>query len=487
MKKKYLILLVLAAFFAACTDNFEDYNTDKKNPAIVAGESLFSNAEKSLSDHMSSSNVNVNVLKLFAQYWTETTYTDEANYDLINRGIPQQVFRDFYRGLLRDFQEATKIITETPATSAIGETEKQNKLAIIDLLVCYSYQQLVDIFGNVPYTEAMDVENVAPAYDDAATIYADLIDRVNAALTQLDDAQGSFGTADLIYSGDVAAWKKFGNSLKIKLGIGLADYDGGTLAKATVESAVAGAFGGIGDGAFFPYQTSSPNYNPLYDDLVTSGRNDFVAANTIVDIMNALQDPRRWAYFEEMAEGGFIGGVYGSTSPYALYSHLSDALHQPTLLGLFITYDQVLFYLAEGAARGYSVGGTEEELYNAAITASFELWGVPADSITSYLANPDVAWATAPGTWQEKIGTQAWLAFYARGLEGYTSWRRLDFPILNMPESITEYNEIPKRYTYPVNEQTLNKESWQAASDAIGGDEMVTPLFWDTAQPVPTK
>jgi hypothetical protein len=105
MKKKYLILLVLAAFFAACTDNFEDYNTDKKNPAIVAGESLFTNAEKSLSDHISSTNVNVNVFKLFAQYWTETTYTDEANYDLINRGIPQQVFRDYYRGLLRIFRK----------------------------------------------------------------------------------------------------------------------------------------------------------------------------------------------------------------------------------------------------------------------------------------------------------------------------------------------------------------------------------------------
>jgi hypothetical protein len=103
------------------------------------------------------------------------------------------------------------------------------------------------------------------------------------------------------------------------------------------------------------------------------------------------------------------------------------------------------------------------------------------------MANADVAWATAPGTWQEKIGTQAWLAYYSRGLEGFTSWRRLDFPILNMPESITEYNEIPKRYTYPVNEQTLNKASYEAAAAAIGGDVMTTPLFWDTAQPEPVK
>ena len=485
MKKKYLILLILVAFFAACTDKFEDYNLDRKNPAKVAGEALFSNAEKSLVDHMSSTNVNVNVFKLFSQYWTETTYTDEANYDLINRNIPQQVFRDFYRGFLRDFQEADKLITETGFTSPVGQVEMENKLAIIELLVCYSYQQLVDIFGDVPYSEAMNIDNISPKYDKASEIYSDLINRVKAAVAALDDSQGSFGSADFVYDGDVASWKKFGNSLLVKLGIGIADFDA-TLAKSTIEGAYAGAFTSGGDDALFPYQTASPNYNPIYDDLVASGRNDFVAANTIVDYMNDLDDPRRPAYFDEVEGGGFVGGIYGTLSAYSLYSHLSAAIHDPTFPGMLLTYDQLLFYLAEAAARNFSVGATAEELYADAITASFDFWGVSADA-AGYLANPDVAWATAAGDWKQKIGTQAWIAFYTRGLEGFTSWRRLDFPILNMPESITQYNEIPKRYTYPVNEQTLNKASWEAASTSIGGDDMTTPLFWDTEQPVPVK
>ena len=137
MKNKYFILLVLIALFAACTDKFEEFNTDVKNPAVVAGEPLFSNAQKAMVDQISSTNVNLNDWKLYAQYWTETTYIDEANYDVVNRTVPDYQFRAYYRGFIRDYQEATKIISETAATSEIGEVEISNKLAIIELMVYY--------------------------------------------------------------------------------------------------------------------------------------------------------------------------------------------------------------------------------------------------------------------------------------------------------------------------------------------------------------
>jgi hypothetical protein len=474
MKNKYFILLVLIALFAACTDKFEEFNTDVKNPAVVAGEPLFSNAQKDMVDQISSTSVNENVWKLYAQYWTETTYIDEANYDIVNRTIPDYQFRAYYRGFLRDYQEATKIITETAATSAVGEIEKSNKLAIIELMVCYAYQELVDIFGDIPYSQALDVNNIAPAYDKAADIYADLISRVTAATAALDPAQGSFGGADIIYGGDVAAWIKFGNSLKIKLGISIADANDG-LAKSTVASGIAGAFTSHADDALVHYFSASPNYNPIYDDLVASGRNDFVPANTIVDIMNTLDDPRRPAYFEPMEDGTFVGGPYGYSSPYANYSHLSAWIHDPTFPGIVMTYDEVQFYLAEAAARGYTVPETAQTYYENGITASFEYWGV-ADA-AAYIAKPEVAWDAAK--WKELIGTQAWLSFYTRGLIGYNEWRRLDYPILNLAETISAYNEIPTRFTFPVNEQTLNKASYEAASASIGGDLPTTRIFWD--------
>ncbi|MGE5420692.1 MAG: SusD/RagB family nutrient-binding outer membrane lipoprotein, partial [Chloroflexota bacterium] len=356
MKNKIFIITTLVVFLGSCTDKFEEFNTDTKNPAKVSGEALFSNAELALTDQVSSTNVNLNVFKLFTQYWTETTYTDEANYDIINRGVPDLTFREYYRGFLRDFQEARTVILATPASAtATGPTEKLNKLAIIDLLQAYAFQNLVDIFGNVPYSEAMDINNIAPKYDDAFTIYKDLIHRVDTSVAALDTTAGSFGTADLIYGGDAARWRRFGNSLKLKLGITLGDVDP-ALSRTTVESALAaGVFKSNADDALLNY-LGAIHTNPIYTDVVQSGRNDFVAANTIVDLMNQKQDPRLPFYFTQNG-GVYKGGVYGESSPYSQYSHIADPITAPVFPGILLTYDEVLFYRAEAAARGFNAGG----------------------------------------------------------------------------------------------------------------------------------
>lgn len=482
MKNKYILIIGLVLFFGSCTKNFEEFNTDTKNPSKVSGEALFSNAELALTDQISSTNVNLNVFKLFAQYWTETTYTDEANYDIINRGIPDLTFREYYRGFLRDFKEADSLIMKaTNVQTDQQKAEQANKHSIIEFLVCYSYQNLVDMFGNVPYAESENINNIAPKYEDAATIYADLIRRVDAAVTAMDTASGSFGSADLIYGGNTSLWRRFGNTLKVKLGITLADVNP-ALSRSTVESAVAsGVFKSNDDNALLKY-LSAIHTNPIYQDVIQSGRNDFVPANTIVNLMNTLQDPRRPLYFTLNA-GAYVGGVYGESSPYAQYSHIADAITQPTFPGILMTYDQALFYLAEAAARGFNVGGTAAGYYNSAVTASILFWGGTPAQAAAYLAQPSVSF-TGPGTWQQKIGTQSYIAFYTRGQEGFNQWRRLDYPVLNLPPTIQTYSQIPKRLTYPVNEQTLNKANYEAASQAIGGDLLTTRVFWDVRDPV---
>lgn len=485
MKRIYILIFIVGSTLAACTDKFEDYNTDKKNPASVTGEALFSNAERTLSDQVNSTDINLNVWKIFAQYWTATTYVDEANYDIVNRNIPDNTFQEYYSGndatrsggFLKDFKEATDIISKTVPTSSIGEIEKSNKLAIIEILTVYAYQNLVDMFGNVPYSEALDITKISPVYDDASTIYQDLINRLDDALGTLDPTHGSFGGADLIYSGDVPKWILFANSLKLKIGITLADVNP-TLSKTTVESAVAGGvFASADDSGLFPY-LGAIHTNPIYVDVVQSGRDDFVPANTIINLMNSLSDPRRTSYFT-LNGGVYIGGIYGESNPFSTYSHIGSEIISPDFHGFLLTYDEVLFYLAEAAARGFSVGGTAESFYNSAVTASILSWGGTDTQATAYLSTPQVAYATATGTWQQKIGTQAYIALYTRGLEGFTEWRRLDFPVLNLPPTITNYSQLPKRFTYPVNEQTLNKANHASASQAIGGDLLTTKLFWD--------
>jgi hypothetical protein len=475
MKKIYPLFVGFVLFLAtACTGDFAEFNMEKKKPAIVAGESLFSNAQKDLVDQISSTNVNDNVFKLYAQYWNEATYVDESNYDLIKRNISNNLFRYYYRDVLKDLQEAEAIISTTEYS---GESPlvKTNKLHIISLLRAYAFQQLVDIFGAVPYTEALDVNNVYPKYDAGDVIYKDLIEKVKIAVNGLDSDFDSFGSADLIYGGDVSRWKKFGNSLLVKLGITLSDYDP-TLAEATVLAGASGAFTSADDDALFPYQTSSPNFNPLYVDIIASGRRDFVPANTIVDVMNGLEDPRREAFFT-LCDGQYIGGQYGHLSnPFDAFSHIPPAISAPDFKGILFTYEEIQFYLAEAAARGFALPASAEDYYNEAVRASFAFWGV--NGADDYLNKPEVRYD--PAAWQPLIALQAWIAFYTRGLEGYTSWRRFDLPRFNVAQEVTAETDIPTRFTFPINEQTLNAANYAAASELIGGDRLTTRIFWDT-------
>ena len=479
MKRSYIIFLVLVGLFVGCTNSFEDFNTDKKNPAQVAGNALFANSEKALVDQVYSTNVNLNIFKMMAQYWTETTYTDEANYLIDERNIPRNIYNAYYREAIKDMTSASDLIgleTDPAAAETI-----QNRQAIIEIFKVYCYQRLVDIFGNIPYSEAMNIDNVYPKYDDAATIYSDFLSKLDAAIAKLDPTKDSFGSSDLIYGGDVASWKKFANTLKIKIGIELADVNP-AVAKSTIEGAVSGAFTSSADDATFDYLSASPNQNPLYTDLVASGRHDFVAANTIVDVMNNLEDPRRAFYFTDV-DGEYIGGPYGEDNAYPNYSHINDAIQAPDYPAYLLTYDEMLFYLSEAAARGISVPKTAEQYYNEAIIESITSWGGTAQMASDYLAQADVAWATAPDAsadgWREKIGTQSWIASYVRGMLGYTTWRRLDYPVFNVAPTIESTQDIPTRFTYPIEEQTLNAANYQSASSAIGGDDLTTKLFWD--------
>lgn len=485
MKKIILIisLVFVGLLFNSCTKNFNDFNTDKKNPSIVKGEYLFSYAQKEMMDQISNTNVNLNVWKLFAQYWTETTYTDEANYDIVNRTIADQAFRTYYRDVLNNLKKAKELIETDPVVEPATEETTTNKLLVIDVLEVYCYANLVDIFGDVPYTEALDIDNPNPKYDDAASIYADLFTRLDHDISTFSGTESFQNSEDIIYDGDVSAWKTFANSLKLKLAIHLADVDPG-VAQTNAEAAVsAGVFTSAADNAMFAYLGSTPNTNPLYEDLILSGRSDFVVANTLVDIMNGLEDPRMDSYFTYKIEGEYVGGVYGASNAFTSYSHINDAIQAPDFPGILMTYSEVEFYIAEAAARGYAVGQSAEEAYNAAITASFEFWGLSSADAADYLAKSEVAYSTAGGSWQEVIGTQSYIAFYTRGFIGYTQYRRLDYPAMNEAPAAATGGPVPTRFTYPVNEQTLNAESYAAASSAIGGDDLLTKIFWDKFDP----
>ncbi|MCK5846455.1 MAG: SusD/RagB family nutrient-binding outer membrane lipoprotein [Bacteroidales bacterium] len=487
MKKILFILLVFV--IASCSKDFEEMNTNTKSPETVAGETLFTNAQKELSDQLASVNVNTNIWKLWARYITETTYVDEANYDIINRSQPDNAFRTFYRDILRDLMESSDVMGKIEFVAAEDIAAQKNRLAIVEVLNVFAYQRLVDMFGNIPYSESLKVdETTTPIYDDAEGIYADLFSRLDAAISNLDAANGSFGSADVYYGGDVAQWIKFANSLKLKMAITVADVAGLNPGTKAAAAAAAGVIDAEADNCTMVYLGASPNTNPLFLDLVASGRHDFVATADIIDTMLYLVDPRIDMYYDPIdtsSDGSgkyaHIGGAYGYSNPYDVNSHLSATLEVPSFECMILSYEEVEFYLAEAVERGWAVGGTAEDHYNNGIMASIAYWSNGSDDGSAYVALPAVAYSTAAGTnWQEKIGFQSWLAAFNRGFIGYTTMRRLDFHTFPQPpQAKTDDGSLPLRFTYPVDEQTLNGANHEAASAAIGGDNMLTKLFWD--------
>ena len=387
-----------------------------------------------------------------------------------------------YRDVLRDFKESAKLIDAMPAVTAADIKVKNNKKAIIDIMTAYTYSVLVDTFGDVPYSEALNIEvNPLPKYDDAKTIYKDLISRLKDDNNLLSAGSDSFGSADLIYGGNAGKWKLFANSLRLRLAINIDDADH-AIGNTEVLAAVAdGIISNNSDNTALIYLMQQPNTNPLYLDLVISGRNDFLPANTIVNKMNTLNDPRREKYFDLTgATTVYSGGVYGSSNGFANFSHISATLADPTYPATLMSYSEVEFLLAEAVERSIAVGGTASNHYNNAITASMESWGVATADIVTFLAEPAVNYTTATGNWKQKIGEQSWLAQYNRGYEGWTNFRRLDFPALIAPAvTFNSITKVPTRFTYPANEQTLNGTNVSGASAAIGGNTLLTKLFWD--------
>ncbi|MCD0470996.1 SusD/RagB family nutrient-binding outer membrane lipoprotein [Flavobacterium sp. JAS] len=484
MKKISLILLAAISIWS-CSENIEDLNVNVKDPSNVPGEALFTSAQKSLVDQMVNTNVNNNIFRLLNQYWTETVYTDESNYDLVTRTIPEQHWQFLYKDVLKDLDQSAKNITNTPLGLTENPLDKQNKLAIIEILNVYTYSVLVDTFGNVPYTQALNLNYKTPKYDDALTIYKDLIGRLNKAIANLNTGGKSFGGSDRMYSGDITKWLKFANTLKLRMGITISDIPSeSALAQATVSSAAPFVFESNLDNADLKYLTATPNTNPLYVDLVASGRSDFVPTSTLIDAMQTLEDPRLAKYFDSNQDDPstpqieYIGGENGASNSFANTTHITPTVQVPDYPGTILDYAETQFLLAEAAERSlYGTPADAESHYNAAITASILDWGGTAADATTYLANPAVAYTTATGTWKQKIGTQSWIATYNSPFEGWSSYRRLDFPVLATPADAVSV--LPLRYTYPIIEQSLNKASYTEASSAIGGDAVATKLFWD--------
>ncbi len=471
MKKLFIYSTVVLLGFSSCTKDINSLNENTKAPEEVPAGMLFANAQKELFRFDASPNVNDNNLRLWAQHWTQTTYTDESNYELIERNVNGRTFNTLYANVLRDLNEA-RVFVDNDAL--LSDADKATQGAMITLMEVYTYHVLVDLFNDVPYSEANGLlDKLNPSYDDAETIYRDLLSRIDGALSALagSGSSGELGSSDLIYSGSEMMWAEFGNSLKLKLALRMADVAPGD-AQGWAEAAAGGALSSSSSNAVVSFEGGVPNTNPLWEDLVQSGRTDFIASQTLSDALNAQNDPRSAVFFRALDSlGSVTGNPHGSGGAYNNFSQPGDMLENPTMPHWIMSYDEVLFLKAEAAARGWAVGGTAEDFYNDALQASVELWTGAGTSDSTFLA----VTAYDANNWKTVIGTQKWIAMYNRGFEAWSTWRLYDAP--TMAAAAEAGTTPPMRYNYSVDEYSVNGESVSAANG--GSDNVMDKVFWD--------
>ncbi|MCG8183761.1 SusD/RagB family nutrient-binding outer membrane lipoprotein [Tenacibaculum piscium] len=509
-KQGVLALAISSLLVTSSCDNVESLNTDTKAYTTPIPEALMTSAQVNYNYFLHNASVNDNNFRKYVQQWGGTTYQDEDQYSQSKRDLGNSYYSSLYTATLAKLYESKKFIEAQDTFSADEASVKKNKLAIIEIQIVNVYMTLVDIFGNVPYTEALDLQKYpTPKYDDAKTIYLDLAKRITNAVNSLNTNLASFGGADLIHNGDVAKWKMYGNSLKLKMGLHLADVDA-TKAKQLVEQAYAsGVISSNADNTVMKYLDKEIEQNPLYASLVLESQ--LVPTSFLVDNLNAKEDPRRdfffdptskIALFEKDSDGNIVkdendenvykldeagnkikeykGALYADEkATFSDYSTQGTALKKKDTEGVIFDYAETSFLLADAASRGFSVGNTAAHYYEQGIKASMDYWGVADADATTYLARTDVAFATA--TAKQKIAEQLWIAYYNRGLEAWTEYRRLDYPVFPVPAKAFPEAEgkVPVRVIYPSSVRVRNAANYADAASKIGGDKMTTKLFWD--------
>jgi hypothetical protein len=476
MKKSILYILPALLLLGACTKDISSYNNQTKKAAVVPAAPLFTNGTLSLSNQLAS-NGGGNITLHIVQYMAQAVIEDNAQYNFQTSGMPTTQWTVLYRDALNDLKRSDSILSTTIPDATNSTATIANRRACVDITAVYAWYILVTSFGNIPYSEALNPDNLFPKYDDQKAIYTDLLARLDKDLGNLSTSGSGFAVSeDLWFAGNIPNWISFGNSLKVLFGMTLADVDPAT-AKAQVEAGSPKAITATTQNAIMKYG-STPSNNPMYANFVTAKRNDYVASKFMMDELLSNADPRLTSYYGKNSAGKYVGAVMGVQTTFSTVSGPSTKDSSSSLSYVVLDYSEMEFLRAEAVARGFNVGGTVQSHYEEGIRQSIKYWGGADSSVTRYLADPSVAYATAPGTDLQKIALQKWISLYNHPDHEWVDIRRLDWPVL--PAPVAAVSGFPNRLYYPQTEQTVNGTNYTQAAQAVGGDKVETKLFWDT-------
>jgi len=516
--KKFLRLLYLAPvalLFASCDNGFEEMNVNPNASTEVVPGFLFTRAQLTT--------VSVNFvgaayltiggsMQHFATYKEVPAAGDKYfNYTYSNGSWALYGGDPSNSGAVIEIEQVIEAVSKAPADV--------NKLSAARIWKAYLYHRLTDLYGDIPYSQAgkaLSDKNYTPKYDLQSAIYADMLKELEESIKAFDAAQATFGNADLMYSGDITKWKKFGYSLMLRLGMRLTEIDP-ALAKTWVQKAIAGGvITSDADVATIAYVDGSITANRNFissgligTDYVTPGGDNVEGgklAKTFVDYLKTTKDPRLnvvsivWVPSAD-------GKTFTADTTTALQKGMPNAAFN-SLPADFNTYSEpnpatVLKYnaplivlgnaemdllLAEAAVRGWYSGSTAQAAYNDAVKAAMKQWalfgsaGVISDAkINAYLAaNPYKTSGTVAEQMQQ-IQTQKWVSLFLEDeYEIFSNWRRTGFPNLtptNYPGNLTG-GKIPTRFVIPDSEGIYNETNFLEARTRQGGTNTLSSVVW---------
>lgn len=470
----YILASLMTAGLSAC-DLFSDFGDLNNNPAATTTPivgALMSNVQSSIGGLAYQITPGY-----FAQYFSETQYPAASYY-----AIPQAEFTGTYSGTLYDLQ------------NIINMDVSKNMSAVSLILQQYIFWTLTDRFGDIPYSEALKgAEFARPKYDTQEEVYKGMIQKLKDANALFDNSQI---TGDLIYNGNVAAWKKTANSMRMMMALQLSNKypAAGGYAATEFAAALNDPAGIISTNAenfklSYPGGNFSNPYWAIYD-----GRKDVAQSKTMTDLTELMLDRRQNAFGGITEEQGVantgvtsnVGVPYGLsrtaaenfTSQNPTWARVLRGDLRPQASTLYIlTAGQVFLARAEAA----NLGWTQENLnqvYRTGIERSHEQWGVGAPAAT-YFTNAAVALGTPGAANVKNIATQRYLASYPDGLQGWNIWRKTGYPVLvPTSEATNASKQIPNRYIYGQGEYTSNKESVEAAVARVGGTYNQDSKIW---------
>ncbi len=493
-----IVLLFAAAAFVSCDENL-DINTDPNSPGQISKGLALTSAQGALVTVVGGDLMNLG--GFFAQYHTQAPvsqqYLSIDQYNL-STTYANRIWPALYAGTLNDLKY---IIDESNADGDTGSA------LIAETMRAYTFQLLVDLFGDVPYFEALQgAANITPATTPGEEIYADLIERIDAAIAayEADPVASEVGDQDAIFGGDVDKWVQFANTLKLKMYLRMAYTS--MADPAAVNALIAEGNFIEEDAAFASFGDGVNQRHPFYEvQIIYLNNANTVASNSLFEFYNENADPRLEFAFTPGSSGTYSSIAQGSGPEFdelaSTYSRPNIKAQTPVFL---MTVAESNFLQAEGLIR-YAGGTGAKDKYDEAIRASFgtyqenftdgddEAIMTPADALAAAnsLIGPGGAYEYQPAgdaeTTVRQVMVQKWAAMpYINNIEGYIETTRTKFPeiVAEDDADYAEGNRIPSRLStlngddipsilyYPADEVNRNPNVTQHNS-------LTDNVWWD--------